>query len=476
MRSRSMAAWVGWALWMAALLGGPAMAAPAPLSLPAEVQAALARAGLPNDALSAQVIEVDGSIPRLAYRVDASINPASIMKLITTYAALELLGPTYTWNTPVFADGAVREGVLEGNLHIKGSGDPQLVLERLWLLLRRVQQMGIVEVRGDIVLDRTAFIVPAVDPGAFDGEPLRPYNVQPEALLINYKTVALGFVPDAARGTAQVLVDPPLAGVVVDPSVPLDLMAPCADWRAALKAELTDPGRIAFHGAYSPACGEKTWQLAYVDAPNYAARAIAGLWAQLGGRLRGTVRDGVAPLHLSPLAVSTSAPLGQVVRDINKFSNNGMARQLFLTLGHVLRGVGTPATGREVVRRWIEAKWGPAPEVTLDNGAGLSRDARASVRFLSRLLQSAWAAPVMPDLVSSLPVTGQDGTLKRFTASAGTAHLKTGTLRDVQGVAGYVLAASGKRYVLVAIVNHPNAPAARAAIETLIDWTAKDVP
>ena len=185
MRFRSAVAWIWWVVCMAALPGHPAAAAPAPLTLPPEVQAALARARVPDDALSVQVTEVGSTVPRLAHRVDASVNPASIMKLITTYAALELLGPTYTWNTPVYADGTVRNGVLEGNLYIKGAGDPRLVLERLWLLLRRVQQMGIVEVRGDIVLDRSAFNVPAVDPGAFDGEPQRPDNVQPAALVIN---------------------------------------------------------------------------------------------------------------------------------------------------------------------------------------------------------------------------------------------------------------------------------------------------
>ena len=477
MHLRSMAAWWWWAVIFAALTGHPAMAAPAPRgALPPEVQAALARARIPEDALVAHVAEVGAGAARLAHRADVSVNPASIMKLITTYAALDLLGPAYTWSTPVYVDGPIRGGVLEGNLYIRGSGDPRLVMERLWLLLRRVQQAGVLEIRGDIVLDRTAFVVPPGDPAAFDGEPLRPYNVLPDALLINYKTVTLTFVPDPARGTAQVLADPPMRGVLIDTAVPLDLMAACGDWRAALKAELTDPQRIAFRGPYNAACGEKAWQVAYVDPHGYNARAVEGMWAQLGGRLAGAVREGAAPVALPPLLTSTSAPLADVVRDINKFSNNTMARQLFLTLGLVLRGAGTPEAARDVVQQWITAKWGTVPEVTLDNGAGLSREARATARFLSRLLQSAWASPVMPELTSSLPVTGLDGTLRRFTASAGTAHLKTGTLRDVHGVAGYVLAASGRRYVLVAIVNHPNALAARPAIEALIDWTAKDLP
>ncbi|PPE70230.1 D-alanyl-D-alanine carboxypeptidase/D-alanyl-D-alanine-endopeptidase [Caldimonas thermodepolymerans] len=473
---RSIWAWCCRALCMVALAGHAVGTAAATADLPPAVQAALARARVPVEAIAVQVVDVGGRTPRLAHRVDASVNPASLMKLLTTYAALDLLGPAYTWSTPVYADGPVQDGVLQGNLYIKGSGDPRLVLERLWLLLRRVRQLGIVEVRGDIVLDRSAFSVPPADPGAFDGEPLRPYNVQPDALLVNYRVLALGFVPDAARGIARVVADPPLAGVAVDPAVPLDLMAPCGDWRAALKADFADPGRVAFHGAYNAACGEMTWQVAYVEPDTHAQRAVAGLWAELGGRLGGTVRDGVAPAGLAPLAVSTSPTLAEVVRDINKFSNNTMARQLFLTLGLAVGGQGSPQAAQAVVRRWMESRWGPVPEVVLDNGAGLSREARLTVRFLTRLLQAAWASPVMPELVASLPVSGLDGTLRRFGAGRGMAHLKTGSLRDVQGVAGYVLGASGRRYVLVAIVNHPNAPQARAAIEALIDWTARDQP
>ena len=138
------------------------------------------------------------------------------MKLLTTAAALDLLGPAWSWSTPVWLQGTVTNGVLDGNLVIKGSGDPKLVLERIWLLLRRVQQQGVREIRGDIVLDRSAFAVPERDPAEFDGEALRPYNVRPDALLLNYKALLLTFTPDPARGVARVAVEPPLAGVQID--------------------------------------------------------------------------------------------------------------------------------------------------------------------------------------------------------------------------------------------------------------------
>jgi D-alanyl-D-alanine carboxypeptidase/D-alanyl-D-alanine-endopeptidase (penicillin-binding protein 4) len=112
----------------------------------------------------------------------------------------------------------------------------------------------------------------------------------------------------------------------------------------------------------------------------------------------------------------------------------------------------------------------------LDNGSGLSRETRSSASLLARLLQQAWSSPVMPELMSSLPVNGLDGTLRRSPAAPGRAHLKTGSLRDVIGVAGYVLSDSGRRYVLVAIVNHANAPAARPALDALVQWSLRDAP
>ena len=460
------------ALGLATLVAAPTLAAPR-VGV-AEVDAALLRAKLPADALVAVVQEVGATRPRLAWQPDQAVNPASLTKLVTTFAALELLGPAWTWTTPVWLNGRVADGVLHGDLVIKGTGDPKLVLERLWLLLRRVQQQGVREIRGDIVLDRTGFVVPEQRPGDFDNEPLRPYNVRSDALLLNYRSVLLTFTPDAARGTAIVNSDPPLAGVRVDAAVPLS-PASCEDWHAALKADYGDPSQIRFAGALPAACGEKTWAVAYADPRTYSARALAGMWAEMGGTLTGVVRDGSAPAGAPSFEVS-SPTLPEVVRDINKYSNNVMAQQLFLTLGLERLGVGSPDTARTVIDRWLADRMGvlATRSVVIDNGSGLSRDTRLSARLLARLLQTAWASPVMPELMSSLPVTGIDGTLRRSRATLGRAHLKTGSLRDVAGVAGYVLGDTGRRYVVVAIINHANANAGRPALDALVQWAASD--
>lgn len=444
--------------------------------LPNEVDAALARAKVPRDAVTMLVADADGvRAPRLAWRAQVPVNPASIMKLVTTYAALDLLGPAFTWTTPVYVDGPVRNGVLEGNLYIQGQGDPKLVLERLWLLLRRVQGLGIHAINGDIVLDRSAFEVAESDPSAFDGEGQRPYNAAPDALLINFKSVVMTFVPNRDTQTAQVNFEPALSGVATQATVPLS-SGDCGDYRAALAPAFTDPARMSFAGSYPAACGEKVWAVAYSDPRSYAARAVGGMWAEMGSKLKGQVREGRVPPGLKPAFEAASPPLAEVIRDINKYSNNVMAQQLFLTLGLQQQKRGTVESARATVRQWWNDRIGTGEgQPLLDNGSGLSREERISSAALAKMLQVAWRSPVMSELMSSLPASGVDGTLKkRALRSGGSAHLKTGSLRDAAGVAGYVDGASGRRYVVIAIANHGNAGAARPAFDALVDWAARD--
>jgi D-alanyl-D-alanine carboxypeptidase/D-alanyl-D-alanine-endopeptidase (penicillin-binding protein 4) len=398
------------------------------------------------------------------------VNPASLMKLVTTSAALELLGPSFTWRTPVYVEGVVREGVLQGNLHVRGQGDPRLGVEKLWQLMRRVQGLGIQRIEGDIVLDRSAFEVPWRDPGSFDGEPLRPYNASPDALLINFKSLLIHWVPDRAANEVRIHTEPPLAGVQFPSQLPLTA-GECGDYRSAVKADFSDPLKPRFSGAYPASCGEKVWPVAYADPAQFAPRAILGMWQQLGGQLRGVVREGVVPAQLKPVFWHESAPLAEVVRDINKYSNNVMAQQLFLTLSLQQQGLGKQGASQEIVNRWWRERVAMAPPL-LDNGSGLSREERITPAALARLLQVMWRSPVMPDLMASLPVAGQDGTLRRSQTQS-RAHLKTGSLRDVMGVAGYVDGQDGRRWVLVAIVNHPQATAARPVLDAVIDWVGR---
>ncbi len=451
--------------------------APAAQGLPPEARQALQRARVPADALSVVVHDASTGQRVLQWQETRPVNPASVTKLLTTMAALDRLGPAWHWQTPVWISGPHKDGVLDGSVFIKGSGDPKLVLERLWLLLRRLQQLGVREIRGDVVLDNSAWAVPEVPAGDFDGEALRPYNVRPAALMFNFRSVIHSFVPDPAAGVARVAAEPPLAGTVVDLAVPL-VAGPCVDWRAALKASF-EPGRMRFAGNYAASCGEQAWPVADPLPATYEARLLEALWREMGGVLYGSVREGKAPTGQTPSFEMPSPALPEIVRDINKFSNNVMAEQLFLTLAAQAQP-GEPATpegARETLRRWLIARTGElSDEVVIDNGSGLSRDTRISALRLARLLLQTYDSPVMSELMASLPISGLDGTMRRSRATAGRAHLKTGTLRDVVAVAGYVLTHSGRRLVLVAIINHPNAIAARPALDALVQWSLRDTP
>ena len=455
----------------------PADTAHAAQTLPPEALQSLQRAGVPADAMSVVVHDATSGRGVLQWQEQRAVNPASLMKLLTTMAALERLGPAFTWATPVWLTGPVRDGVLDGSVFIKGSGDPKLVLERVWLLLRRVQQQGVREIRGDIILDSSAFVVPEADAGDFDGEPLRPYNVRPSALLLNFRSVTYTFVPDEAAGVARVAVEPALAGTLIDRSVPLQ-NGPCGDWRGALKASF-EAGRTRFAGSYHSACGELNWPVADPQPGTFDARLIDALWREMGGQLQGSVREGLAPLDLKPAFEQRSPALAELVRDINKYSNNVMAQQLFYTLALQAKKTG-PATldsARDTLARWLVERTGDlGNEVVLDNGSGLSRQTRISAMRLARLLTQNFDSPVMSELMSSLPISGLDGTLRRSRATAGRAHLKTGSLRDVAGVAGYVLSNSGRRYVVVAIINHANANGARPALDAVVQWAMRDAP
>ena len=456
------------------------VSATAHAQLPAAVEEALMRARIPASATAILVVDAQDAkaVPRLQHRSEAPMQAASVMKLFTTYAALDLLGPAYSWSTPVYIDGPVRDGTLSGNLYIQGQGDPQLVIERLWLLLRRVQGAGIARISGDIVLDNSAFFVPDQDPAAFDGEPLRPYNARPEALLINYKSIVMTFTPEPSGRVARVQYDPPLWGVQTQDTVALSGGA-CNDYRAGLKADFSDPLRIRFGGALPTSCGEKVWPVAYADPASYAPRAVQGLWRSMGAGLDGNARWGTVPpklLEAKPLLEWRSPPLAEVVREINKYSNNVMAQQVFLTLGREGgKGTARAEASRAVLQKWWETRVGSEDAPLVDNGAGLSRSERVSARALGLLLQHAYRSPLMPELIASLPISGIDGTLLRSKArAAGSAHLKTGSILGVNAIAGYVDATSGKRYAVVALINHTNASAGRPILDALVDWAAQD--
>ncbi len=446
--------------------------------LPDAVARALLAAHIPRTAVAIVVQEASASRPSLSVNAGLPMNPGSAMKLLTTYAALDTLGPAYIWKTEAWVTGTLAHGVLDGDLYLKGGGDPMLTFERFWLLLRNLRARGIRVIRGDLVLDRGLF--DAGEQAPFDDQPLRPYNVKPDALLLNFKALRLQFIPDPGQDSVAVLAEPRPEGLTIASRVQ-PVTGDCGDWKEGLKFDLPENDeRLTLSGNYPLACGEKSLSLGVLSHPQYVLGVFRQLWRELGGTIGGLLRDGAVPADARFVTDSESPPLAEVVRDINKFSNNVMARQLFLTLGLGPDGRSAgPADAGRAVRAWLARKDLRFPELVLENGSGLSRSERLGAGSLAKLLADAWRSPVMPEFVASLPIAGVDGTMKKRLGQAGVAgraHIKTGSLDGVKAIAGYVLDRKGRWQIVVFLVNDAHAAAAREAQDALLQWVYQRGP
>lgn len=448
-------------------------------ALPAEVQQAWRAVKLPEDSLSLVVHELGGE--RLAsINASASRNPASVMKMVTTWAALSGLGPEYSWRTGFFARsdaGVDAEGTLSGPLYLKAGGDPFLTMQELWSLLRELRLRGVKNLT-EVVIDRSRFGEVALDPAAFDGAGDRPYNASPDAMMVGLGTVRLVFMPDTRASKWIPIVDPPMQGIRVQGEVKWS-NARCpgspnvsTQIRRVGKETIVDVG-----GTVAGSCGEfSLYRLALPQQQHFEAM-FRMLWKELGGTLARGFTEGRVPGNARLLAWHDSETLADTIRLINKQSNNVMARMLLLTLGAEHRSAGaTPQTGAAAALDILREQGVDTRGWVLENGSGLSRQERVTAEGLAVMLDTAWRSPLMPEFMSSLAIAGVDGTLRRRMRSEdlrGVAHLKTGTLRDSRALAGYVLGASGRRYVLVAMVNHERAATTGKFLDSVVEWLAK---
>jgi D-alanyl-D-alanine carboxypeptidase/D-alanyl-D-alanine-endopeptidase (penicillin-binding protein 4) len=464
--------------WSAALLGFVAVAAHA--TLPRAVGRAFLDAGIPLNHVAIVVQDTAKLQPLFAYDQNRPRNPASVMKLVTTFAALDLLGPDYRWRTEAYLGGALVDGVLHGDLILKGYGDPKITVEQWQSFMAQLRAKGLEAIDGDLALDRSLFALPAYDPAAFDHEPLKPYNVGPDALLVNFKSLKVTLAPDAIAANVSVHADPPLDAVTLGAPPPLSA-DDCSDWRTQATPAIEDHGdraAIVFRGTYPASCGERDWWIAMLDHPHYVRAMFDTYFRAAGGRFSGGLKQRSVPAGAIPFAVLESPPLYDIVRDVNKLSNNVMARQIFLTLATTSSSPpATPAKAAATVKRWLAARKLAMPGLVLENGSGLSRRERNTAGGLNRLLMAANASPVRDEFASSLAVAAVDGTLERRFHNgdvAGQALLKTGSLEGVRALAGYVIDATGRRFTVVAIVNDRNAARAAPALDFLVQWVYRN--
>ncbi len=442
--------------------------------LPVTVVEALQAENVPLDNVSIYVQRVDAPQALLTYQADLPRNPASVMKLVTSYAALDLLGPSYRWKTQFYGLNLPQQGKLQGGLWVKGSGDPALNTAHLAEVAGELQQkFNLNEICCEILLDNSAYATQNFDAAAFDGKPYRAYNAPAEALMVNQQAIRLQLIPSNEKVT--VVAYPNWSWLIKRIDIK-PIAGDCGDWKNGL--QIKREGRVlSLSGEYPVSCGDK-----YLDVNWQGAEYVGGLfysaWEQAGGRWTQSDKTQIRLLNVPENAVllteHTSPTLAEILREMNKTSNNVMARALYLSLSRVndASQVASTAKSEQVLKTWLQGKGLNFSELVLENGAGLSRQERISASHLGALLGDAFHSPVMAELSASLPIYGVDGSLSKRKDSGlyGRAHLKTGSLENVRSIAGYVLDAKGRYWSVVFIANGVKAGATKPAQDALLNW------
>ncbi|TDJ16898.1 MAG: D-alanyl-D-alanine carboxypeptidase/D-alanyl-D-alanine-endopeptidase [Gammaproteobacteria bacterium] len=430
--------------------------------LPSTVQKLLKNYKIPEQSLSLFIKEIDQRQPLMTLNADIPRNPASTIKIITTFAGLELLGPTYSWQTKFYLDGTLADYTLDGNLVMQGGGDPFLVSEAFWHILFTLQAKGLKHINGDLLIDDGEFEDETGSPADFDNKPYRAYNVFPDAALVNFRVHQFNFVPQ--KDSLHIYADPPAATMKINNKVKLT-KGRCRGKHRHIKHDVVTHGHqtlITFTGDYPRSCGHQNLLRTIMPNDQYVFGVFKSLWENMGGTITGTV--GKTRINgEKPFYVATSRPLTEIITYINKYSNNVMARQLLLTIGKEMqesngKDKGSKTLGRQAIKEWLVSIGIPAPELVLDNGSGLSRKSSVSAATMGALLEHAYHSPYQPEFMASLPMLGIDGTVrKRLNGAvpAGEIRIKTGLLNDVRAMAGYVRSQSDKHYVVVSLQNYP---------------------
>ncbi|MGB5768036.1 MAG: D-alanyl-D-alanine carboxypeptidase/D-alanyl-D-alanine-endopeptidase [Arenicellales bacterium] len=469
-------------VWVILVLFTPVPAA-AEAELPPELAAAIKDADFSSDGIGLFIQGVDNEKPLVALHADLFLNPASVIKLVTTAAALDMLGQGYRWSTEVMYTGNIEGHTLNGDLYIRGNGDPYLTPERFWRLLNRIYIVGIHRITGDVLIDNSYFEPGKVDYAAFDQQPYRTYNVGPNAVLVGFQATEFHLDIDTTGTDPAVKITPfpqsPRLRIINQVKL---VNGSCNAWKKRLSLETRNNAgmlEVVFSGNYALACKQRTLYRRVSEAQDHYQHFFLPLWNQIGGSVDGKITQGIVPADAKRLLEESSISLAEAVRLVNKFSNNVMTRQILLSMGAQEFGPpGTTDKGIAAVNAWLVEHKLDHPDLQLDNGAGLSRDARISAGLLGELLLHVYKQAYMPEFIAALPVSGYDGTMAhRFNESplVGHAHIKTGLLDFVQSMAGYVTTATGKRYVVVLLHNDKRAHtrSAEKLQNQLINWIYK---
>jgi serine-type D-Ala-D-Ala carboxypeptidase/endopeptidase (penicillin-binding protein 4) len=400
---------------------------------------------------------------------DLLLKPASTMKLMTTAVALEKLGPEHTFETAVLRDHPVTAGVLDGNLYLRGGGDPTLSL-RFWqgespmdALARQVAGAGIRKVRGDIVADESAFDSERIPSGWKTSYLMSSYAAPVSALSLNENLVWI--VARPVNGKAVVELDPASTALPVTNSVRI-----AAGSGGRISAHRAGTG-VAVSGWIGSSSAPRRYSLVVQEPPAFAAGALQASLVKAGVEVDGQLRAGVTPTAASPVAEVRSLPLANIVSYMNRESINHFAELLFRDAAHQSGRAGSAAAGLETLRDFLATKAGANKEdVRVADGSGLSEADSITARTMVQLLSYAHRAPWGSVFHASMPVAGESELLQRrmrSTPAQGNLHAKTGTTNTVVSLAGYVTALNGEVIAFTFIYNGRDRWNAKATMDRM---------
>ncbi|MBI3713197.1 MAG: D-alanyl-D-alanine carboxypeptidase/D-alanyl-D-alanine-endopeptidase [Burkholderiales bacterium] len=462
--------------------------------LPTAIEQLLKQSGLPRTALHLSVIPTRQGDAVIAFQETEPVSPASTMKLVTTQAALDLLGPQFRWKTQLLSSVPVVKERLKGDLIIKGGGDPDLTWEKFASILRQLRQQGLRDIHGDILLDRSYFQPqrPELNAPAFDDNPDAYYNVIPDALLIHSNLTAINLSADQERIQTQLLT--PSSNITLRPQLKLN-NAPCNQWKNGWRSPQIKISEDAYsdaaghieinlQGSFPRSC-QTTVYLNLLERNAYIAKLFRALWTELGGTWKGKIRDGSVPENALPLLTHESATLADTLKIVNKASDNVMARIVFMTLAAESKfetaadqtNPDSALRASQLVRQWLEQQGIDAKGFAIENGSGLSRTDRISTQQLAQILRRAAQSNWYPEFATSLPIVGIDGTMhKRLKDSVAQARsrIKTGYLKNAIAIAGFVRDTQGNDMIVVAILNAEDLTVAQGKplLDGIIAWLA----
>ena len=462
-----------------------------PQDLPESVNKLLKKYKIPTKNISIYVRDLNADAPMLELNADKLRTPASTMKLLTTYAALKELGPNYSWRTEVWTKGPISGGVLSGDLILKGYGDPFLVYENFWKLVKNLRDKGLKHIEGDIIIDNSYFQLPIHDPAAFDGKAFRIYNAQSSALMFNFQATRFLFTPEendqVSKGKKKSKKSKSIGKVKVKPYPDITdfnfknqiklTKGRCRKSHLRPKLKRDKKGELIISGNYAAKCKQRFILRAISKPEEHVFNAFRDFWLDLNGTLKGSLKVGRVSAKDELFHVHSSPTLGEQIRLINKWSNNVMTKQLLLTLGAKKYGApGTLTKGRQAILDTMNANNIDTNGIQLENGSGLSRSALVTARQMGNLLEAAYRDPYMPEFMASMSLPGVDGTLvNRFKKDElrGRSHLKTGTLDFVTAISGYMLNRKGKRLVIAIQHNGKRTGAGRGAKiqDAILRWS-----